>query len=205
MKNIIKIAFVLYLSLLVPPCGLAGTAQIYSPAGLPQSSTQSYAPPTPGNTPTVTFPTPPLPLNPGVLPGFSGSALPLNSGNTQQPVNPATGGNGAQPPLPSTPGTNDVESFFQCNQVMPTSRNNQKKSRFGTPGKVIWHILDNLGVPMFVGKDNDLDPSLRQSYMLPPSIIPTHNITQITPHGIPESELEGTEVTPGNDAKKQAP
>jgi len=133
----------------------AGTGQIFSPSGLPTSSTQSYTPPTPGNTPTVIFSTPPLPLGPEVLQGFSGSTLPLSGTGEQKPGGATTAPTTTTTPqpAPTAPENNSIESFFQLNPAPPPKK---KSSALKTPGKFLWHILDNIGVPMFVGKDDDL-------------------------------------------------
>src|SRR5271154_5963655 len=95
-----KITFYFSTFLVTSASAFAGTGQIFSPAGLPQSSTQTYTPPTPDNTPTVTFPTQPLPLGGGVLQGLSGSTLPL-SNSTSLPV--TTENSGTHLPLHSSP------------------------------------------------------------------------------------------------------
>lgn len=196
----IIISLSLYFSLLCPRQTFAGTGQIFSPAGLPQSSTQNYTPPTPGNTPTVSFPTPPLPLGEGILQSFPGSSLPLA---TQKSAGASVESVGTQQPLPSTTEKNTVESFFQCNSLnipVKTKTSIKKKtSLLGGAGKVLWHVLDNLGVPMFVGKDSDLDPSLRQAYVMPSPVVSRQTIAPVIPQKIPESELEGTDVNPKND------
>ena len=188
------------LVLLTCSAAWAGTGQIFSPSGLPESSTQTYTPPTPDNMPTVSFPTPPLPLGEGVLQSFPGSSFPLNHG-TQKPTVTSAENNPAQPFIPSSLPTSSVESFFQCNPVSttPTSPNKPKQSILKSTGKVIWHTLDNLGVPMFVGKDNDLDPSLSKAYVMPPPAISSKTIAPVTPQKIPESELDGIDGSQKND------
>jgi len=190
---------VILLILLGNSAAFAGTGQIFSPSGLPQSSTQNYTPPTPGNVPTVTFPTPPLPLGSEALQSFPGPSLPLNNSGTQKPSGTTTGSTSSQQPLPSTTQTNTVESFFQCNPANQTQQPKKKKSILKSPGKIIWHVLDNFGVPMFVGKDSDLDPSLSQAYVMPPPATSVKNTAPAIPQKIPESELEGTDVSPKND------
>jgi hypothetical protein len=176
----------------------AGTGQIFSPSGLPQSSTQTYSPPTPSNTPTVTFPTPPLPLGEGVLQGFPGASVPLNT--TSQGLPAATQGGTTEPQPTLTPATNSVESFFKC---PPTTaqKAHEKESPVKSAGKFVWHVLDNLGVPLPVNKDSDLDPSLRQPYVMPLPKTSSQIIIPPTPQKIPESELEGTDVSPAQDNK----
>jgi hypothetical protein len=193
-----KLIMAVLLSLFSFSVAFAGTGQIFSPSGLPQSSTQSYTPPNPGNTPTVTFPTPPLPLGEGVLQSFPGSTIPLGNG-TQKPAGATAQGSGTQQPLPAVIETNTIESFFQCNTPGTLANAKPSAKKKSSLGKVIWHTLDNLGVPMFVGKDNDLDPSLSQAYVLPSPATPIKNIVPAIPQKIPESELEGTDVSPNND------
>lgn len=172
----------------------AGTGQIFSPAGLPQSSTQTYTPPTPGNVPTVAFPTPPLPLGEGVLQGFSGTSLPLDSSSPSSGI--ATDGSALKQPAASSSSTGSIESFFQCNQSVASQNTQTKKQKGSHLGKALWHVLDNLGVPMVLSKDGDLDPSLRH-----PASMPLDSVGQTTglsptlrpdpPQKIPARELEG--------------
>ena len=126
-------------------------------------------------------------------------------------------------------GTGDVEAFFQINNTGKTpaagyashdqstarllsefNSPEPKKSATGAPFRFLWHVMDNAGVPMFFGKnDDDLDPSLRQGYssavtieakqsgLIDPSTGATGNgavnAPSKGPHKIPESELEGTD------------
>jgi hypothetical protein len=126
---------------------------------------------------------------------------------------------------------NSVESFFQLNPVRDTqsankptsikgaspaakesSPTNETKSLMGKTGRVVWHILDNAGVPMFVGRnDADLDPGIARTYVINPTVTTETRAVKLdaasnensqtapapqTPqaiHGkIPESELDGT-------------
>jgi hypothetical protein len=192
-----KITFYLSTFLVTTAAACAGTGQIFSPAGLPQSSTQTYTPPTPDNTPTVTFPTQPLPLGGAVLQGLPGSTLPLSNSNSP-PV--TTGSSGTLLPLHSNPNTSSIESVFQIPPVAKNINQSTKKKPLKGAAKLIWHTLDNLGVPMFIGKDNDLDPSLRQGYVAPSSAISNRQSVPITPQKIPESELEGTDISPKTDS-----
>ena len=173
--------------------GLAGTGQIFSPAGLPQSSTQSYTPPTPGNTPTVTFPTPPLPV--GGLSGFPASSLPLHT-DTQKPAGSTTVEGKVQLNAPLAPPISTVDTFFQCPPAaLPQA---QSKSKTRGPGRFLWHVLDNLGVPMFYSTDEDLDPTINRAFAMPAPPVPGKTGGQVTPQKIPDSELEGTEPSPDN-------
>lgn len=199
---LIRLALILVVLLVACNFAIAGTTQIFSPAGLPQSSTQNYVAPTPGNIPTQSFPTPPLPLGGGVMQSITASPLPLNTGQTSS-ASPDTSGQ----PL-AAPATGSIESFFQCQSltrdksIAPATASSiikPGKAVVGDAGKVIWHTLDNLGVPMFMNKDSDLDPSLSRTYMMPPQTVPAKTIAPPIPQKIPESELEGTEVSPKND------
>ncbi len=120
-----------------------------------------------------------------------------------------------------------VESFFQINQppipqnssgkyatqrssMRQTNSQTAKESAAGAPFRLLWHVMDNAGVPMFFGKDsNDLDPGLRQGYTsaitekakastpamsgAPAGDNSASSAQTISPHKIPENELEGTD------------
>jgi hypothetical protein len=141
---------------------------------------------------------------------------------------------------PTAPEDNSVESFFQCGPTpapgdqrdnsnhqstgLPlhrSSREVQQKSSLRAAGRIVWHILDNIGVPMFVGKDRDLDPSIDRSNWMPPPTVSTKvtalkkmeqssasaipesagpSTSQGNGHKIPESELEGVELPAPKDA-----
>lgn len=174
---------------------MAGTGQIFSPAGLPQSSTQSYTPPTAGNTPTVPFSTPPLPVN--GMSGFPASSLPIHAGE-QKPSTTTPVEGGIQLNAPLAPQINSVETFFQCQPIVSPQVQNKPESH--GPGRLLWHVLDNLGVPMLYGKDSDLDPSLNRTFIMPSPPVLQKSGAPVTPQKIPTSELEGTEPSP-NDAK----
>ena len=118
--------------------------------------------------------------------------------------------------LPTTADNNSVQSFFQCGTVQNLGDNNstihktQNKSLIKTTGSVMWHILDNLGVPLFIGKDNDLDPSIdRNSYGMPPLNLPatvikikkTNTVNKITPETTPQPSLSTPEVPPTTPQK----
>jgi hypothetical protein len=144
----------------------------------------------------------------------------------------------ASPPL-SDNQENGVDSFFQCGPIKPlkvggdsktsmpqaaSSPAKQPRSLPVTAGRVVWHILDNIGVPMLIGKDNDLDPSIDRQSSMPPMPVSTkvtalkksdlENISanqatrqsvdqssvQANTHRIPESELEGVELPAPKDA-----
>ena len=141
---------------------------------------------------------------------------------------------------PSTPssatGKGSIESYFQLSgsrsSVPPEVRSrpdDATKKKF-SPGKALWHILDNAGVPMFGGNtDADIDPRITRSYIDPPlpnlnskvgkasdDTIDTsklHTISsdkdpgyaiQGTPHKIPEGQLEGTDLPIRTDTMRNA-
>ncbi len=136
------------------------------------------------------------------------------------------------------PQDSSVESYFRFRnpkQIDSSStsgeqemaRAHQAKSSKGSVGRAIWHILDNVGVPMFSGDTSpDLDPRLSRDYVDPPmpssdanrtksSVLETTDKTTDTSASsgsrlgspkIPESELQGTEFTPTpNVQTKSAP
>src|SRR5271170_3713416 len=67
----------------------------------------------------------------------------------------------------ATSQDNSVESFFQIDSkkrnsaqsvlmqpaTVSSSASNKSKSTFDSLGRCMWHVLDNLGVPMFFGQD----------------------------------------------------
>jgi hypothetical protein len=116
------------------------------------------------------------------------------------------------PKVPDSSGTKDAED----------ARVHQKKSSKGSVGRSIWHMLDNLGVPMFSGDNTpDLDPRLSRNYVDPPMPSTEANKTKTsavestntnTSSGgprlgspkIPDSELQGTEFTPPLDVQTRS-
>jgi hypothetical protein len=119
----------------------------------------------------------------------------------------------------STDTDNSVQSFFQCAPINVTSKEierrqtSEEKKAAGefSLKKLIYHSLDNIGVPMFTGRtDSQLAPGISRAYVDPPA-------PSLTKHGsareiqqlfsqeaavaggkpsltpkIPLSELEGT-------------
>ncbi len=193
--------FILFIQTVVSPA-LAGTTQIVSPAGLPRSTNQTFFTPSIGDTNPANFVTPPLPLQGNALGNPPSSALPIHSTSTQSQPTTTKSKNGAE--APSAAGS--VESFFECSAPLATQKIKSKSTKPlpNKVGKTLWHVLDNLGIPMFVGKDNDLDPALSRNTN---TYAPTTEQTIISPspQKIPESELEGTDIGPNNDAKISAP
>jgi hypothetical protein len=97
---------------------------------------------------------------------------------------------------------------------------NEKKPVLKEVGRALWHVLDNAGVPMVLGKQNDLDPSIDTSHWMPPAMVPnlkrvdrpaenpkqtviegTAQIENGAVHKIPQSELEGIELPTLHDAQ----
>ncbi|GEM_PF-3004594 len=134
---------------------------------------------------------------------------------------------GAPPPGAQSPAAQDasVESFFQ---IDPQQRNSaqsllRQPATASTPGtarsrsvahrlyRCIWHILDNAGVPMFLGGDPYIDPGISGRPVLAPPALPAERAAGgqaggavaepaaqpgpaaagPAPQKIPESELEG--------------
>ncbi len=121
-----------------------------------------------------------MPLGEGALQSITSSPLPLNTGSGKASSAPAGPGD----KRPNSNRSNYVamwNHFFNAKQALRINQNRQRANQQyfqkqhrenlcpGTLEKLIWHALDNLGVPMFVGKDNDLDPSLRQAYVKQPT------------------------------------
>ncbi len=194
-------AIILCLGFIKTNCSLAGTSQIFSPAGLPRSSSQDYSIPD-TTVPTQTFPTPPIPMGDVGLQGFS--SVPLKEELTT---------NGAKPATQTTKGPNNsivpaasgsVESFFQCAPVPVVKEEplaNANKSVGFSLGKVIWHTLDNIGVPLPTSKTGELDPSLSKTYVIQPQRQSSETNIQPIHQKIPDSELGVTDIPIKDDAK----
>lgn len=175
---------------------LAGTAQIYSPAGLPRSSNQDYTIPE-TTVPVETFPTPPIPLPASGISGITSIPLkevpniakPVSEPGAEQLLSPALPGQGKNRVKPSP----SVNSFFQIPQAVEQKQTAAKNPAKGM-GKLIWHMLDNLGVPLPISNNEDLAPELRRTYIAP--VHTSQNSNSGTPihQKIPESELGGTDI-----------
>lgn len=206
---------------MAPPC-FAGTGGIF-PANNPRRKIQMFGPiesptslqqaPTPKTRQTL----PSLPSTAGSVSDDTkpqSTTLPLH-GVSDQSSNASAAGSAQD-------SGGDVASFFQLNprtstrdldasasksdlkldaQLEASTTASSPKSAAGAPFRFVWHVLDNAGVPMFVGKhDSDLDPTLRRGYTGTNPIAPSAPLnaseqaasTTRTPHKIPESELEGT-------------
>ena len=107
-------------------------------------------------------------------------------------------------------GNSSVDSFFDIKPVQsvnidPQFKANIKVHKLNKAGTIIWHTLDNLGVPMFVNIDNPIDPSLAkpiESKQLDNSLNPNiqnNNQPPIEHKKLPGSELEG--IDNNNDIK----
>jgi hypothetical protein len=129
-----------------------------------------------------------------------------------------------------SPQDNSVEAFFQVGRsnrnsarnllmqsaIIPSSDKTSKWRSHG-PTRLLWHVMDNAGIPMFFGQDTSyIDPSIKETYVIPAPLLPRKDakveelekerITPVasqaptspaTPNSpnalqkIPESELEG--------------
>jgi hypothetical protein len=135
---------------------------------------------------------------------------------------------------------NSVESFFQIGArrsaqgvlmqpaTVTSSAASERKSRSHGLYRCIWHILDNAGVPMFVGHESYIDPSISGRYLIPspkllrdsalakelekattgatqPPPSPAPTASQPMPQKIPASELEGVVLPAPRDVHESAP
>lgn len=145
------------------------------------------------------------------LRGLSGSASKTDehgTGSVQSffQITPQPSQAGAIPVSPAAPIAHPGKTDSSAASP-PTS---SAKSAAAAPFRFLWHVMDNAGVPMFFGKsDDNLDPSLRQGYAsaisapaaLRRPVDQKSGVTEsgaatmpaVTPHKIPESELEGTD------------
>ena len=126
----------------------------------------------------------------------------------------------------STPSLHDnsVESFFQIGvakadnsqgalmqpvRTVTTLHQVKCKSLPHALYRLVWHVMDNMGVPMFFGQDHcDVDHGIQTTYVIPsPKLPPERAIEKLTPvttqqpdsttaqsesHHIYESQLEGS-------------
>jgi hypothetical protein len=81
-----------------------------------------------------------------------------NSASVTEPAQSASG---------SAPATSPVEAFFQLAPTAPANPAPATKAHSGTH-KALWHVMDNIGVPMFGNKDADIDPALSRPFVMPP-------------------------------------
>ena len=66
-------------------------------------------------------------------------------------------------------GHGSIDDFFDTKPVQPIGLDREfnqkiKVHKLSKSGKVIYHVLDNLGVPMFFSIDSPLDPSLENNH-----------------------------------------
>jgi hypothetical protein len=61
--------------------------------------------------------------------------------------------------------TSPVEAFFQ---VAPAAPPSTALKQHGRTYSVLWHVMDNIGIPMFGNKDPDIDPALSHPFVMPP-------------------------------------
>ncbi len=128
-------------------------------------------------------------------------------------------------PAKTPQADNSVSAFFQVPTNPANNQATPPTTKKTSVKRLVWHVMDNMGVPMLVGKDNDMDPSISSSNAMPPVQVPTmaslrkmdkqikHNeaITtepatanavssgQAVLHKIPQSELEGVELPAPRD------
>jgi hypothetical protein len=232
----------------VAPQSIAGTGGIFS-SDNPRRKVQTVVPETP--TTLQGAPGSQVsPRNPGFQPVPATSldnGQPLPNPNSSLPLHgvnsPSTSPGPGDSSLVNPALQGSVESFFQVNSAdvfrqSPDFRNDKtteklsaelteepqrrSKSAIGGSGRFFWHVLDNVGVPMFFGKnDDDLEPTLRRGYpsptktdyksiggsgsrdldatngsatSSPPLNLQPPNPQPPSSHKIPESELNGTSV-----------
>lgn len=178
----------------------------------------------------------------GALRAGAASASGGGAGGTASQSNAAQGTSSAQlrgvigAPTDASTGKLDdsVASFFQINAaktgpgygLIKSSTTSTSGSAPGATHSALWHIMDNLGVPVPTGNNTEaLDPSLRRNYVNPelPNInnyktrsgktqtltrgyeapptasTQTPAATAINMQKIPESELEGVDYSAKND------
>ncbi len=209
----------------------------------PNKSAQTMMQTTTGSDSTPMSQGPTLPLR-----GISGNQKPVNS----SPVNlgPNSGGqepysappvstffkinsSGKAQPTAGTSKLNTLPSQATLNSVVqkngsaaPNVEATSLNAKEFSPGKMIWHVLDNMGVPMFIGKDNDLAPGLERSagmpdkaYFLPNQarisdktvgtkpklfqIRPKH--TQLAPAGSNSASTSSSDITVDSKAHDEKP
>jgi hypothetical protein len=229
MKININTFCVFPLSLWLFSPAFAGTTQIYSPSGL-----------APNNAPDLAPPVAPPPGAPAASPqslDFMPVGTPLPNSSSIGPTNRSPN----SPDIlqetivkdiwPNQPQSSSVESFFQLTKTLPeiVPNNSQATTPKSAPsgksnslpanfGRLLWHILDNAGVPMNANHDSDLEPSIVKGvdwpFTKPSTTAVSHNgavkapgnlerlqfnENQGAPQKIPQSELEGIEVPPNNE------
>jgi hypothetical protein len=96
-------------------------------------------------------------FNPPVLHGLDQN----NSASVTETAQPAQNVAGY------TQATSPVEAFFQIAPTVQANPVPQAKTHSGAY-RAIWHVMDNIGVPMFGNKDPDIDPALSRPFVMPP-------------------------------------
>jgi hypothetical protein len=182
---------------------LAGTSQIFSPAGLPRSNNQDYSIPD-TTVPVQTFPTPPIPLRDAAIKSFP--IMPLRRDIKPNNNNQSTTGENLEQNIsPIVSDQAKVETFFQIDSSLNTDQNqyvNKNNLPLGGVGKFLWHTLDNIGVPMVMSKDDVIDPSLKKQAISKTSAAletatPPCNLNQ----NIPDSQFEINDLPLKDNAK----
>jgi hypothetical protein len=195
-----------------------------SPATAPNGPATSGAPAASGSGNTIETAAPPNSIN-----NFANGAS--RSGTNAPQLRGLIGAPGMVAPGKSE---NSVESFFQTNAAKSgpgyalIKSGETPSSSLGAPHSALWHIMDNLGIPVPTGSNVEaLDPSLRRNYVNPAlpeinnyksrsarkqplykeaqiQVPPTQSAQQPVPTAInlqkiPESELEGVDFSAKND------
>jgi hypothetical protein len=124
------------------------------------------------------------------------------------------------PAAPSGENSN-VESFFQIpsglNPSSPDKESARHSQAFATErkpfdnsaGRFLWHLLDNVGIPVPIGShDQALDPSIRRNYVNPPLPDPdkyrnSANRNTVANDSMP-SQIPSSAVGPGDSTRVPA-
>ncbi len=213
------------------------TTPTLTPAQMQSPAPENRPAAAPLVSPSYTVPSSPKPVEtlppPTIPPEVTQTALPKDANQGAAP--PAASEKKAgttvevnlRPPIPQQQPNGNLESFFD---IQPEPQATAKKQRPESKAerslshrlyRLTWHVLDNIGIPMFFGfNDSDLDPSLAEGRGLPTDAsVGKTNITDKTakdkkdaqkgmvdgsttgstsealpslPKKIPASELEGT-------------
>lgn len=95
-------------------------------------------------------------------------------------------------PQDNSPQDTSVESFFQIDPTkrnspqnllmqsatVASSTNNKNKSLPYDLYRGVWHVLDNVGIPMFFGQDPYIDPSISRTYLIPSPKLPSERAAE---------------------------
>jgi hypothetical protein len=206
---------------MAPPVAPSLSAPSFTPSLTPSPKPASTSSPTSSSMPAPSQSSAPY-LMQSNSPGRGTNA---NEKNTGQDVQMPALREMIQQNSSSTAQEGNIESFFQVQKkdsppaVMADQRQQQKRPKTAA-GRALWHILDNAGIPMFMGnKDEDLDPRLTRNYTNPAQLstenknakkqsgsnsakqTATETVSVTKCHKIPDSELEGIEVSPTTDVR----